>query len=110
VLDQIPVVLIAGDRFTKPGQVNPTVWPNDGAVALSSALATDISDLVLAHRACYTFDDTHSIPTSNSLNLPWATALTWDPRVMATLRSAIENAPKALDTASRQGCPPPSTP
>jgi hypothetical protein len=106
VLDQIPVVLIAGDRFTKPGQVNPTVWPNDGQVALRSALATDITDPVLPHRACYAFDDTHNIRNSNSLNLPWATALTWDPRVLDTLHSAIDNAPKALNTANRQGCPP----
>jgi triacylglycerol lipase len=110
VLDKIPVVLIAGDRFTKPGQVNPAVWPNDGTVALRSALATDITDPVLPHRACYTFDDTHSILNSNSLNLPWSTALTWDPRVLDTLQSAIENAPKALNTPNRQGCPPPPAP
>ena len=110
VLDKIPVVLIAGDRFTKPGQVNPTVWPNDGPVALWSALATDITDPVLPHRACYTFDDTHSIFNSDLLNLPWETALNWDPRVLDTLHSAIENAPKALDTPNRQGCPPPPTP
>jgi triacylglycerol lipase len=110
VLDKIPVVLIAGDRFTKPGQVNPTVWPNDGTVALQSALATDITDPVLPHRTCYTFDDTHSILNSNSLSLPWTTALTWDPRVLDTLHSAIENAPKALSTANRQSCPLPSTP
>jgi triacylglycerol lipase len=108
MLDKIPVALIAGDRFSKPGRVNPTVWPNDGAVGLQSALATDITDAVLPHRACYTFDDPHSILTSNSLNLPWATALTWDPRVLDTLHSAIENAPKALNTANRQGCPPPT--
>jgi triacylglycerol lipase len=110
MLDKIPVALIAGDRFSKPGQVNPTVWPNDGEVALQSALATHITDPVLPHRACYTFGDTHSIDNSSLLNLPWATALTWDPRVLDTLRSAIENAPKALDTANRQGCPLPSTP
>jgi triacylglycerol lipase len=85
-------------------------WPNDGAVALRSALAADITDPVLPHRACYIFDDTHSILTSNSLNLPWATALTWDPRVLDTLHSAIDNAPKEFDTASRQGCPLSSTP
>ena len=34
VLDKVPVVLIGGKKFTKPGQVNPAVWPNDGLVAL----------------------------------------------------------------------------
>jgi triacylglycerol lipase len=110
MLDKIPVVLIAGDRFTKPGRSTPQVWPNDGAVALQSALATSITDPVLPHRICYTFDDTHSILTSHSLNLPWATALTWDPRVLDTLHSAIESAPKAPNTANRQGCPAPPTP
>ncbi len=110
VLDKVPVVLIAGNRFTMPGQVNPTVWPNDGRVATWSQLATEITDPVLPHRACYTFDDTHSIFTSNLLNLPWATALTWDPRVLDTLHGAIENAPRALDTPNRQGCLPPPAP
>jgi triacylglycerol lipase len=94
--------------LTKPGQTNLAVWPNDGIVALSSALATDITDPVLPHRACYTFDDTHSIYNSQLLNLPWATALTWDPRVLDTLHSAIENAPNALSAPNRQGCPPPT--
>ena len=44
VLDKIPVVLIAGQKFTKPGRVNPAVWPNDGIVALQSALAKNIGE------------------------------------------------------------------
>lgn len=57
-LEDIPVTLIGGDRFNKPGKTN--VWPNDGIVALRSALAGDIDDAVLPHRRCYAFDDTHS--------------------------------------------------
>lgn len=106
VLDAIPVVLIGGDRFTMPGAVNPTVWPNDGFVATSSELATDISDRVLPHRRCVRFDDTHSIFISDSNGLPWDTALTWDPRVLEALGTAIEDAPGALSTPSRLGCPP----
>lgn len=105
VLDKIPVVLIGGSRFTRPGQVNPAVWPNDGFVALRSALATDVGDPVLPHRRCYNFDDTHSIYASNAAALDWKTALTWDPRVFDVLHSAIEDAPKALDAANRQDCP-----
>ncbi|MDP7727639.1 MULTISPECIES: esterase/lipase family protein [Mycobacterium] len=105
VLDKIPVVLIGGKKFAKPGQVNPAVWPNDGLVALQSALAKDISDPVLPHRRCYTFDDTHSIYVSNEAKLDWNTALTWDPQVLDTLNKAIEDAPKALDGANREGCP-----
>ncbi len=104
VLDKIPVVVIGGAKFTKPGQVNPAVWPNDGLVALQSALATNISDPVLPHRRCYTFDDTHSIYVSNLAGLDWKTALTWDPRVFDVVHRAIEDAPKALEGPDRDGC------
>ncbi|MCV7135667.1 alpha/beta hydrolase [Mycobacterium hodleri] len=105
VLDQIPVVLIAGKRFTMPGKVNPAVWPNDGLVALSSAHAVDVADSVLPHRRCYTVDDTHSIFVSNAAGLEWNTAMTWDPRVLDLVHQSIEDAPKALDAPTRQGCP-----
>jgi len=106
VLDKIPVVLIGGKKFTKSGQVNPMVWPNDGIVALRSALAVDVADSVLPHRRCRTFDDTHSIYVSNATGLDWKTALTWDPQVFDALHTAIEDAPKALDAANRRDCPP----
>ena len=106
VLDKIPVVLIGGKKFTAPaGQANPAVWPNDGLVALQSALAKDIGDPVLAHRRCFTFDDTHSIFVSNAAGLDWKTALTWDPAVLDVVHKAIEDAPRALDGANREGCP-----
>ena len=46
------VVLIGGKKFTKPGQANPAVWPNDG---LSShyhrgAVGQDVNDPVFPHR------------------------------------------------------------
>ena len=69
VLDKIPVVLIAGKRFTLPGPGNPAVWPNDGIVAEESALAKSISDSILPHRHCYVFDDTHSIYVSDLAKL-----------------------------------------
>jgi len=105
VLDKIPVVLIAGQKFTKPGRVNPAVWPNDGLVGLQSALAENISNPVLPHRRCYTFDDTHSIYVSNLAGLDWKTALTWDPQVFDVVHQAIEDAPKALESPNREGCP-----
>jgi pimeloyl-ACP methyl ester carboxylesterase len=104
VLDQIPVVLIAGNKFTREGQVNPAVWPNDGIVALQSALAKNVSDSVLPHRRCYTFPDTHSIFVSNLTNLDWKTALTWDPQVLEVLHRAIDDAPRAMAAANREGC------
>ncbi len=108
VLDRIPVVLIGGNKFTKSGPVNAAVWPNDGIVALQSALATDVGDPVLPHRRCYTFEDTHSIYVSDQAKLPEPTALTWDPRVFDVLRTAIDDAPKALERPTREGCPAPT--
>ena len=104
VLDKVPVTLIAGNRFTAPGAPNPAVWPNDGLVALDSALARDVGDPVLPHRRCFTFDDTHSIFVSNLAKLDWKTGLTWDPRVFDVLNQAIADGPKALDAPNRQGC------
>lgn len=103
VLDEIPVTLIAGDRFTMAGPVNRTVWPNDGLVAVTSALAVDISERVLPHRRCLQFDDTHSIFVSETAGLPWETGLTWDPRVHDAVRTAIEEAGTPGAT-SEPGC------
>ncbi|KGI67183.1 alpha/beta hydrolase [Mycolicibacterium rufum] len=102
VLDRIPVVLVGGARFTHPGPV--TVWPNDGIVSNRSALATDISDRVLPHRRCASFDDTHSIYVSDAVGLPWATGLTSESRVFEVVRGAIDGADGALQTPTRQGC------
>lgn len=105
VLDRIPVVLIAGDKFTRPSPANPAVWPNDGLVAKESALATSVGDPVLPHRRCHTFDDTHSIFVSDQAGLDWTTALTWDPRVFEVLHQALQDAPTALEGPNREGCP-----
>ncbi len=104
VLDRIPVVLIAGNKFKLPGPANPGVWPNDGIVAEDSALARGIGDPVLPHRSCHIFDDTHSIFVSDQAGLPWDTGLTWDPKVHEVIDQAIEDAPKALDAPNREGC------
>lgn len=91
VLDDIPVTLIAGNRFAAPSApASPSVWPNDGIVAESSALAVDVSERVLPNRRCHTFDDTHSIFVSDAAGLPWETGLTWDPRVHDVVRASIE--------------------
>ncbi|WP_422749824.1 esterase/lipase family protein [Mycobacterium sp. WMMD1722] len=103
VLDDIAVTLIGGNRFTVAGRANPAVWPNDGLVALRSALAADVGDPVLPHRRCHTFDDTHSIFVSNQTGLAWDTALTWDPRVLDVVHQAVQNA--STDGPNREGCP-----
>jgi triacylglycerol lipase len=105
VLDAIPVTLIGGNHFMRQGPAAPDVWPNDGIVALRSALAAEVDDSVLPHRRCYTFDATHSDYLSMIANLPRDTALTWDTRVLDAVNRAIENAPQALDGPNREGCP-----
>ena len=104
VLDKIPVTLIGGKKFTLPGPANPAVWPNDGIVALDSALAKGINDPVLPHRSCHSFDDTHSIFVSDQAGLDWKSALTWDPQVFDVINKAIQSGPTAIDGANREGC------
>ncbi|WP_308206571.1 lipase family alpha/beta hydrolase [Mycolicibacterium sediminis] len=104
VLDGIPVVLVGGDAFARPGPVDPAVWPNDGIVALRSALAMDVDDAVLPHRRCATVDDAHSIYVASLKAMPETSALTWDPRVFALVDEALATAPEALGTPNRVGC------
>lgn len=51
-LEKIPVTLIAGDRFTKPGPTN--VWPNDGIMALPAAATPSTSPTGRAARSVRT--------------------------------------------------------
>ncbi|WP_264005418.1 esterase/lipase family protein [Mycolicibacterium sphagni] len=104
VLDDIPVTLIGGKRYTHPDPADAAVWPNDGVVELRSALARDVDDSVLPHRRCRIVDDTHSDYVSMITNLKRDTALTWDPRVLDAVTAAIDGAPKALDGPNRDGC------
>ncbi|MCV7347470.1 esterase/lipase family protein [Mycolicibacterium rhodesiae] len=103
VLEAVPVTLIGGNRFDRPGGA-PAVWPNDGVVELRSALGRDVDDTVLPHRRCRIVDDTHSDYVSMIAQLPRATALTWDPRVLDAVAEAIEGAATDLDGPARQGC------
>ena len=104
VLRGIPVTLLAGDYHRKAGG-KPEVWPNDNLVALGSALATGVSDTVVPHRTCFTFPDLHSIYYASQRKVDRKTGLTWDPRVLAAVRTALENADTALARPSRVGCP-----
>jgi triacylglycerol lipase len=104
-LDGIPVTLIGGSYFTKPGG-RPDKWPNDGPVQLRSALATETPDNVIPHRACFQFPLTHSLFVSREIGAADDTALTWNPDVAATLQHAIDTAGTALKEPNRVGCPP----
>ena len=77
----------------------------DGYTSNFYDLAKNVTDPVLPHRRCFTFDDTHSIFVSNAAGLDWKTALTWNPAVLETVHQAIEDAPKGMESANRQDCP-----
>ena len=91
VLDGIPVTLLAGDIAVSEGG-DPRVWPMDGLVTAFSAQAAGMPLAVMPIvRGNRTFNDTHSIFLSDTLALPWSTALTWDPEVLALVVDAIHN-------------------
>lgn len=104
-LADIPVVLLGGDYFNSPGRSE--IWPNDGIVAIDSALARHVSDRALPHRLCRTFPDTHSIYVSNAVGADWSTGITWDPKALAAVHQAIVGADTALSSPNREGCPKP---
>jgi triacylglycerol lipase len=86
-LTGVPVVMIGGNYFNYTGI--PEVWPNDGIVALESALARNVPDNVLPHRRCYVFPSTHSIFISSAIGAEWSTGLTWNPEVFVTINKAL---------------------
>ncbi|MEI6448244.1 MAG: hypothetical protein WCO96_10265 [Actinomycetes bacterium] len=108
VLKRIPVTLIAGDAFQKPGGVS-RVWPNDGIVTAESALAGPVPDKVINHRRCHLLTGgTHSIYISRQAGLPDNTGITWNSQVNGWLLDAIRNSSTAFDQPNRVGCPPAS--
>ncbi|MFM9128214.1 MAG: lipase family alpha/beta hydrolase [Solirubrobacterales bacterium] len=105
VLKRIPVTLIAGDYFQKPGGT-PRVWPNDGIVTPEAALAGPVADNVINHRRCHLLPGgTHSIYISREVGLPDDTGITWNQEVNGWLLDAIRNSGKALKQPNRVGCP-----
>lgn len=91
LLDGLTVTLVAGDAFGphRAEGASRQLWPNDGLVALDSALAADVPASVLPHRATHTVPDAHSIFFAEQFGLPWERALTWDPAVLDLVRAAL---------------------
>lgn len=81
VLADIPVLLVAGTWFDA-FKGDPGVWPLDGLVSRSSALALGLDASVLPIATRLEFPVTHSIWVSDQCGLPWPTGMTWNPGVL----------------------------
>jgi hypothetical protein len=103
-LNGIPVTMIAGSYFTKPGGMT-SKWPNDGAIQWSSALGGATPDSVAPHRTCFSAPLTHSLFVSKGISAPDNTALTWNAGVGKWVKQAIDGAGTALKKPNRVGCP-----
>ena len=115
-LNGIPVSLIGGAWFQAPKgvQADPLMYPWDGLVSKASALAVNVSDSVLPHRRCLALPLTHSIFVSAKFSgkpvpdpADFNNALTWNPKALAAVETALQQADTALTTPNRQGCPTP---
>ena len=95
-LAETPVTVIAGDYFDAYSSPD-VLWPHDGLVTATSALAQGVSDAVLPRRTEHRFHDVHSIFVADSVQLPWERAITWDPEVLATVSDALEVANRGPD-------------
>lgn len=102
-LQGIPVTLIGGTYFNKPGG-DPTVWPYDGIVSRTSAWAAGLPDSVIPHRTCWSGRLTHSIFVSDFAKADWSTAMTWNTEALDRVNTAIEDSDTALSQPTRQGC------
>ncbi|MFN5192924.1 MAG: esterase/lipase family protein [Cyanobacteriota bacterium] len=105
VLDGIPVTLVAGTLFSKPGG-KPAKWPNDGFVQESAALARTVPKAVLPQRVCLRFPFAHSAYTARLANAPEGNAITWNAAVGNVVAHAIGTAGTPQQLPDGFGCPP----
>ena len=106
VLDGVPVTLVTGTMFTKPGG-SADKWPNDGYVQYSAGLARTVPDSVLPQRACFTFPFSHSELTSAMAGAPPIEAVNVNPAVMRVVANGIRTAGTPNQLPNRLGCPTP---
>lgn len=92
VLDEVPVLLVGGDRFTNLDG-DRELWPFDGLVSLHSALGRNAPDSVLANPETLIRPDTHSVYVSRALGLSDDTGLTGDPEVLERVGGFISSVP-----------------
>jgi triacylglycerol lipase len=94
VLAGVPVLLIGGSGLNADGG-DPTVWPHDGFVSTSSALASEVSAEVLGQPVRRSYPLVHSIFVSNAFELSWQHALTWNTEVLEGVAEFLSHRPRS---------------
>lgn len=102
-LKGIPVTLMGGTYFQAPSG-SPSLWPYDGTVPIYSALAQDVSSDIIPWRTCWRGPLVHWIGWSDQLGIPRDTSITDNPKAMARVKKAIDEADIALQQPNRRGC------
>lgn len=80
------------------------MWPDDGIVSESSALAKGISGTPLKVRSCLVHPDVHTIGLAAQLGLPWTASVTWDPVVLKAVAEAVADPASVNQAAAADGC------
>lgn len=90
VLDGLALTRIAGTYFPLVHTTDGFEFEaNDGVATKSSALGIPEAASALPPAACFELPDLHSAYLADLLELPWETALNWDPRVCAIVVDAV---------------------
>lgn len=109
VLDEIPVLLVAGTALHEAGG-EPEYWPHDGLVSEHSALASELGADVLPIRRAVSYPLLHSIYIAEVLGESWQLGMTWNPNVLQQvvdfvleMRGASHQSPGGYGVASAGG-------
>ena len=100
----IPVTLLGGTYLQAAGG-DPSLWPYDGTVSRYSALAQGVTSDVIPWRTCWQGPLVHWIGWADDLKIPRVTSITDNPKAMARVNQAIDEADVALQQPDKQGCP-----
>lgn len=100
VLEDVPALLIGGRGLAAPTAASatvrdapdPTIWPHDGFVAESSALARSVPDGVFGEVTRRSHPLVHSIYVAEALGRPWNDGLTWNTDVLDEVAAFVEGA------------------
>lgn len=104
VLEGVPVLLVGGCRLAAPsedadggardasGAPDRSIWPHDGFVSESSALARAVPAGVVDDVTRRSYPLVHSIFVAEVLGRPWQDGLTWNREVLDEVAQFIEAA------------------